>query len=286
MKEEIDIWAETILAVMITIWSKVAGILPNLFAAVTIMIVGYFIAKFIGFVLSKLLKKVGFDRLSSQVGIISTLERAGIKLSPSEIVGALGFWIIILTFLVTATESLGLPRILSTIDDVVLYLPKVIAASIIFVIGLFLANFLRDIVRSGAEGLGVRYAKPLATAAYAIMFVVIISLSINQLEIGTDLMNSVISILIAAVGVALALSLGLGTRGMSANLIAGYYARDLFCVGARVDMETCDGVIENIGSVKATIRCDDGSKMTLANSQLIEDAVRVRPSVTRNRKKQ
>lgn len=286
MKQEIDIWAETVLAVMTTVWSKVAGILPNLFAAAAIMVIGYFIARFFGFILSKLLNKIGFDSLSGKVGVVATLERAGIKLSPSQIVGALGFWIIILTFLVTATESLGLPRVSATIDDVVLYLPRVIAAAIILVIGLFLANFLRDIVRSGAEGLGVSYAKSLGGAAYATLFVVIISLSINALEIETELLDSVISILIAAVGVALALSLGLGTRDLSANLIAGYYARDLFATGAKVDMDNCSGDIDSVGSVKTMIKCEDGSLMTIANTQLVENAVRVSAVVKRSKKKQ
>ena len=286
MKEEINIWAETVLAVMTTVWTKVAGILPNLLAAVIIMVVGYFIARFIGFVLSRILQKIGFDGLSQQVGISGTLERANISLTPSDIVGALGFWIIILTFLVTATESLGLPRVSATIDDVILYLPKVIASALILVIGLFLANFLRDLVRSGAEGIGVAYAKPLGNAAYAVLFVVILSLSINELEIETELLNSVISILLAAVGVALALSLGLGTRDLSANLIAGYYARDLFTVGAGIDMENCAGAVEKIGAVKATIKCEDGSMMTLANSQLIEESVRVKPAKPRARKSQ
>ncbi|MFT5221613.1 MAG: hypothetical protein ACI9LO_003547 [Planctomycetota bacterium] len=57
-------------------------------------------------------------------------------------------------------------------------LPQVIAAAVILVIGLFLANFLRDLVRSGAEGLSVQYASQLGTAAHAIMFAIIISLLI------------------------------------------------------------------------------------------------------------
>lgn len=276
MKEELNIWSEMFITVMTTLWSKVAGFMPNLVAAIVILVIGYFIAKFIGFVLARLLKKVGLDKLSKSVGVIKTLERAAIKLSPSEIVGAIGFWIIMLTFLVTATESLGLPRVSSTIDDVVLYLPKVIAAAVIFIIGLFLANFLRDIVRGSAEGLGVTYARPLGNAAYGVLFVVIISLSINQLEIETELLNSVISILIAAFGVAIALSLGLGTRDLSSNIIAGYYARDLFASGSRISMLNCDGEVVNVGTMKATIKCEDGSQLTIPNSDLVVSAVSIK----------
>lgn len=276
MKEELNIWSEMFITVMTTLWSKVAGFMPNLVAAIVILVIGYFIAKFIGFVLARLLKKVGLDKLSKSVGVIKTLERAAIKLSPSEIVGAIGFWIIMLTFLVTATESLGLPRVSSTIDDVVLYLPRVIAAAVIFIIGLFLANFLGDIVRGSAEGLGVTYARPLGNAAYGVLFVVIISLSINQLEIETELLNSVISILIAAFGVAIALSLGLGTRDLSSNIIAGYYARDLFASGSRISMLNCDGEVVNVGTMKATIKCEDGSQLTIPNSDLVVSAVSIK----------
>ena len=275
MKEELDMWGEMIITVMTSVWSKVAGFLPNLVAAIVILVIGYFIAKFIGFVLSRLLNKIGFDSLSSKVGVISILEKSGIKLSPSEIVGALGFWIIMLTFLVTATESLGLPRVSATIDDVILYLPKVIAAAVIFIIGLFLANFLRDLVRSSAEGLGVSYAKPLGTAAYSVLFVVIISLAVNELEIETALLNSVISILIAAFGIALALSLGLGTRDLSSNIIAGYYVRDLFAKGARITLENGDGKIESVGTVKTIIKCEDGSQLTIPNAALVESSVSI-----------
>jgi small-conductance mechanosensitive channel len=240
-----------------------------------ILVVGYFMAKFIGFVLSSLLKNVGFDKLSTKVGIIVILKKAGIKHSPSEIVGAIGFWIIMLTFLVTATESLGLERVSSTIDEVVLYLPRVIAAALIFIVGLFLSSFSRDIVRSSAEGLGVSYAKPLGNAAYGILFIVIVSLVINGLEIETELLNSVISILIAAIGIALALSLGLGTRELSSNVVAGYYARDIYSKKARISMSDFDGTIDKIGSVKTIINCEDGSKLTIPNAILISTSVSI-----------
>jgi len=275
MKEELSAWSEMFITIMTALWTEVAAFLPNLVAAIVILVVGYFVAKFIGIVLSGLLKKVGFDGLSSKLGIIKPLERAGIKQSPSEIIGAIGFWIIMLTFLVTATESLGLQRVSSTIDEVVLYLPRVIAAALIFIVGLFLANFSRDIVRSSAEGLGVSYAKPLGNAAYAILFIVIVSLAINGLDIETKLLNSVISIFLAAIGIALALSLGLGTRELSSNVVAGLYARDIFSKKAKISMPDCNGTIDSIGSVKTIISCEDGSKLTIPNANLITALVSI-----------
>ena len=275
MKEELNAWSEMIFTIMTSVWSKVAGFIPNLIAALIILVIGYFVARFIGFLLARILNKIGFDSLTSKVGVTEVLKKSGIKLNPSDIIGALGFWIIMLTFLVTATESLGLPRVSATIDEVVLYLPRVIAAAIIIIVGLFLANFLRDLVRSSAESVGLAYAKPLATAAYAVLFVVILSLSVNQLEIETELLNWVLSILVAAAGLALALSLGLGSRELSSNLIAGFYARDLFTKGARIIGENCDGKVDSIGTIKTVIVCEDGSKQTVPNVELMTRSVSI-----------
>lgn len=276
MKEEMSIWTETVLTIMTTLWGKVAGFIPHLVAAIVVLITGYFIAKAIGFLLGGVLKRVGFDRLSDKVGVAATLQRSGIALSSAEIVGRLGFWIIMLTFLVTATESLGLPRVSATIDEFVLYLPRVIAAAIIMIVGLFVAHFTRDLVRGSAEGIGVEYASPLGTAVYGVIFIIIVSLAINALEIETALLNSVISILIAALGVAVALSLGLGTRELATNITAGVYVRDLFEKGETLKFGDLEGVVEEVGAVKTIVRHADGSKSSIANTELLTSTVNVR----------
>ena len=276
MKEELNIWSETIMTIMNALWGKVAAFLPNLVAAIVILVAGYFIAKSVAFILSKLLTKVGFVTLSDKVGVSDTLSRAGIKRSSAEIIGVVGFWIIMLAFLVSATESLGLPSISGTIDDFILYLPKVIASAILLIVGLFLANFVRDLVRSSAEGLGVAYAKQLGTAAYGVLFIIVLSLAINQLDINTVLLDLVFSIVIAALGIAIALSLGLGTKDLSTSIMAGVYARDLFKSGDHIKVDDIEGEVEQVGAVKTVIKSKNGARVTLANTDLIKSTVSIK----------
>lgn len=274
--EKINVWGETIVTIMTTLWGKIAGFLPNLFGAVILLLIGYFVAKTISFLLTKGLTKTGFNKISEKVGIARTLEKASIELSAADIVGKIIFWIVLLTFLISATETLGLPRISETLDEFLLYLPKVIAAALILVIGLFVAHFVRDLVRSGAESIGVEYAKPLGTMAYGLLFVMIISLAIGQLEINTDLLDTLISILIAAVGIAVALSLGLGTRDLAANILAGIYARDLYRAGEPIELDDIVGTLEQIGTVKTEIRLKEKNVVSVANSVLIDQRVTVK----------
>ena len=274
--ENINLWGETILTIMTTLWGKIAGFLPNLVGALLLLVIGYFIAKAISFVLAKGLDRAGFDDFSAKVGIADILKKASVKLTASDIVGRIIFWIILLTFLITATEALGLPRISETLDEFLLYLPKVIGAALILIIGLFVAHFVRDLVRSGAEGIGVDYAKSLGNTAYGVLFVIIVSLAIGQLEINTDLLDTVISILIAAVGIAIALSLGLGTRELAANILAGVYARDLYQAGDAIELDDIAGTLEQIGTVKTQIKLKDKKVVSVANNVLIDQRVTVK----------
>ncbi len=274
--ETINVWGETIVAIMTALWGEIAGFLPNLLGAVLLLVIGYFVAKTVRFVVSKALDRAGFDDLSTKVGVTATLEKANIKLSASDIVGKICFWIIILVFLITATETLGLPRISETLDELLLYLPKVIAAALVVIIGLFVAHFMRDLVRSGAEGVGIQYARALGSTVYGVLFVVIISLAVSELEINTDLLNWVVSILLAAVGIAVALSLGLGTRDLARNILAGVYARDLYSAGSTIELEGIEGVLEQIGTVKTQIKLKDDRVVSVANNVMIDQRVTVK----------
>ena len=276
--KSVNVLGETLLTVMTTLWGKVAGFLPNFAAAIVILLVGYFMSRGIKFLLSKVLSRAGFNSLSTKVGVSAALTRANISLSAADIIGKLGFWIIMLTFVVTATEALGLPRVSETIDEFVLYLPKVIAAVLILVVGLFMAHFVRDFIRGSAESIGIEYAKPLASAAFGVLFVVIVSLSISQLEIDTRLLDSLISIFMAAIGIAIALSLGLGTREHSANIIAGIYARDIYKAGQKVQVDGAEGEVIEVGTVKTRIRQQDGSETLIANRLMIDLSVVIKRS--------
>ena len=274
--ENVNVWGETIVTVMTTLWIKIAGFLPNLAGAILLLLIGYFISRFVSFILAKGLDKAGFNKLSDKVGVAATLGRANIKLGAAEIVGKLAFWVIMLTFLVTATETLGLPRVSETLDEFILYLPKVIGAALVLIIGLFVAHFVRDLIRSSAEGIGVEYAKPLSAAVHGVLFIVVVSLAIGQLEIDTGLLDTVISILIAAIGVAVAISLGLGTRELAANILAGVYARDLYRAGDVMELNDIRGTLDSIGTVKTQIKQQDGSLVSVANGVLINSCVSVK----------
>lgn len=92
----------------------------------------------------------------------------------------------------------------------------------------------------------------------------------------TELLNNVIAIVLISVGLAVALALGLGSREIAGQILAGIYVRELYEVGQQVTIDEVVGVIEEIGTVKTILLTEDGELVSVANRVLLEQRVRSR----------
>lgn len=253
---------------------RIVAFLPSLFAALVILVVGYAVSAFLRRFSSAVARRIGLEEVTRRIGVRGGLDRAGIQSSASAILGTLVFWLFMLTFLISAAETLGLRNVSRTIASFVRYLPNVIACGVIVVVGLLIANFVRDLVRSATAGLGLDYARGLANLAYAVLVVVIASLAVGQLQINTALFNRVVEILLIATGGALGLALGLGLRDVARQLIAGVYARDLFPPGAQLKIGEEQGSLEEVGAVCMRLKTSDGRNVYVPNAVITEQVVR------------
>lgn len=273
---EFDIWTQGLLGAMSTLWGKLAGFIPNLLGALLVVVLGFAVAKLLDTLLSKLLAKLGLDRLLAGTGLPRVLERAGLRSSVSTLAGRIVYWFVLLVFLVSAAESLGLQRVSATLDLFALYLPKVFGAALVLLAGVLLAQLANSLVRGAAEGVGLEYGNSLGRVAQVMVIVISLSVAIGQLEVKTDLLNIVIGIVLTSVGLALALALGLGSRAVVGQIIAGIYLRELYEVGQQIRLGEIEGVIEEIGTVKTILRDEHGELVTLSNSLLLSEQVRSR----------
>ncbi len=273
---EFDIWTQGLLGAMSTLWGKLAGFIPNLLGALLVVVLGFVVARLLDTLFSRGLAKLGLDRLLAGTGLTKLLERGGIRAQVSTLIGKIIYWFVLLVFLVSAVDSLGLQRVSATLDLFALYLPKVFGAALVLLAGVLLAQLANSLIRGAAEGVGLEYGNGLGRIAQALVIVISISVAIGQLEVKTELLNIVIAIVLAAVGLALALALGLGSREVVAQIVAGIYLRELYEVGQQIRVGEVEGCIEEIGTVKTILLADDGELVTLSNSLLLSQQVRSR----------
>lgn len=268
-------WSQSLLAAMSALWAPIAAFIPRLFGALLVVAIGFLVAKLLDTLLSKGLAKLGLDRLVAGTGTTKLLGRAGIRAPISTLIGRVVYWFVLLIFLVSAAESLGLARVSATLDMLALYVPKVFGAGLILLAGVLLAQLVSGLVRGAAEGVGLEYASGLGRIAQGLVIIISISVAIGQLEVKTELLNYVVAIALISVGLAVALALGLGSRELVSQILAGIYVRELYGVGQRIRLEEQDieGEIEEIGTAKTSLLTDEGELVSIANRVLLEQRV-------------
>ncbi len=176
---QFDIWTQSLLTAMNTLWGKLAGFIPNLLGALVVVLLGFVIAKLLDALLSKLLAKLGLDRLMGGTGLTKLLARVGIQVPVSTLVGKIVYWFVLLVFLVSAAESLGLQRVSATLDVLALYLPKVFGAALVLIVGVLLAQLVNSVVRGAADGVGLEYANGLGRIAQWLVIIISISVAVG-----------------------------------------------------------------------------------------------------------
>ena len=271
---KLSIWRETMLTSMKSLWAEIAGFIPNLIAAIVLIVVGIFAAKACRYVLARVFEKLGVNKLSTQIGLQQQLDQSTVPSKLSDLLAISAQWIILLAFLIAATEILGLDRVSASINQVMLFLPKVIGAGLVLIFGFFLAGLAKRFVQSSLLSDYVEYRKVISGLLQSLIIVVTVSIAFSQLEFETQLLNYVVAILIGAISIGIAVSLMFGTRDLTRSMMAGVYIRELYKPGDTVRIDNIEGRVITIGSIKTSID-SDGEVHTVPNYLLSEKTVSI-----------
>ncbi len=200
--------------------TKIMAFLPMLIGAIIIFVIGIIIAKLVKMAIGKLLKLIRFDRATEKAGINEFLQKGNITSTPSEVIGALIYWFIAILVLIASLDALGLPVVSDILNDIFLYIPNVVAAIIVLVLGLLFANLLSAIVQTAVSNVGLKTSEALGKASYYAVMFFSISIALIQLGIGERVVTAAFIIAFGALALALSLSFGLGGKE-----IAGEYLK-------------------------------------------------------------
>ena len=197
--------------------TKIAVLLPNLFFSIAIILIGWVVCNLVKRIAIRVLKLCQFDVLAERVGIRQALERGGIKQSASEIVGLLVFWFLFLIAIVTTLETLNLSGATDTLHTIYLYIPKIVAALVVLILGLYFANFLESVTRTSCANAGLAQAASIGRAAYIGTTIFVVAGIFEILDIASEIVIWAFILVFGAVCLALALAFGLGGRDVAAR---------------------------------------------------------------------
>ncbi|MDD5692078.1 MAG: hypothetical protein PHP10_02750 [Candidatus Omnitrophica bacterium] len=213
-------WQLVLLEPARAVLAQISQFLMNALLVIIILIIGWLISKVIKAIVTKALKAVKLDTLSDKIELDKLLGKGGITYSLSELVGIICYWLGLLVTFMVAINAIGLTIAADLLNKVVLYIPNVIAALFILVLGMFAATLMRNVVRTAANNAGLSQSKLLAQIVETIVIIFAIFVGLEQLQIGIRITELTISIILGALGLGLALAFGLGCKDIAGKFVA------------------------------------------------------------------
>jgi hypothetical protein len=194
---------------------------PALFGAAVVLTVGYFIAR---------LAQKGVTRLLRRVQLNETLERGGVsvgsatdKVNPTRVVANLVFWFLLFTAMLVAADTLGIDYLGQVFSELVSYVPSVIAAVVIVILGMVLGDFVAALISASTGNL--HGGPTLARVGKGGVVLLAVFMSLQELGVATGIVTTAFAIIFGAVALALSLSFGLGNRDLAGEVTRAWYQR-------------------------------------------------------------
>jgi hypothetical protein len=213
-------WGQVLNTSFQNLWTGVIMFIPNLIVALVILAIGWAIGVAVGKGIAHLIKAIKFDEALRRAGFEDVVKRSGLNLNSGHFLGSLVKYFIIVVFLIASFDVLGLNQVTAFLQQVVIgYLPQLIIAVLILLVGAVVGDVLGRIVVASARTAGLTQANFLGTVARWAVWVFAILVSLSQMGIAGAFIQTLFTGFVVAVSLALGLSFGLGGQNAAAKAI-------------------------------------------------------------------
>ena len=249
---------------------KILEALPNVLGALGLLLLGIIIAKIVRRLSLILWQKVNIDVLGNRLNEIEIVAKSHLQIKLSNILSGILYYTTLVIFTIAATDMLKMPTISEFLKSIIDYIPKILSAFLILILGLMVSDFLKKVVETTLKSIGIPSAKIIASLVFYFAFINILLSAIAQAGIETSFIESNISILIAGVVVAFAIGYGLASRGLLTNIIASYYNKNIE-VGQKVTIENITGEVIDVNKSSVTLKVGNDRVVIPMNKFLTEN---------------
>lgn len=202
---------------------QLAEILPALLGALIILFAGYLLAKLAEKGIERLLRRIHFNRMLERGGVMEAVERTGTHFNPTRVLGKLLFWLVMFGVIIVAANALGLESLAGVFAELVSYLPSLMSAIVILIVGIVLGRFTGGLIMASAGA--VQGGPTLARLGRWMVVVLAIFMALQELGIATDIVTTAFAILFGALALAMSLAFGLGNRDLAGEITREWYTR-------------------------------------------------------------
>ena len=202
-------------------FAEIWTILPALFGSVVILITGYFVARTLERFVDRLLVRMDFNRVAEEGGLRDAVDRTGARLDPAHAIGKLLFWLVMLIVILLSSAALGLESINEMFSIMISFIPTIVSAIVIVILGMVIGEFLRGLILASAGT--VDGVPTLATVTKGAVVVIAIFMALQQVGVAEELVISGFTLVFGAIALAVGLAFGLGNRELAGEITRLWY---------------------------------------------------------------
>lgn len=196
---------------------SVVNYLPKVVGALVVILIGVLVAWAVKTVIVRVLKFVKIKPYTDAIGLNKVFPE---KLELAELLGDLAKWIIMIVFLLPALDILNFPQVNTLIVNVLAYVPNVVIAVAIVILGTVVADLVSRVVGSTAVTIGAKTAEIAADVARWAIVVFVVLAALLQLGIATVIIDRIVTGFVALLAIAGGLAFGLGGQDAAKEVIA------------------------------------------------------------------
>lgn len=201
------------------LYARFINFLPNFLVAIIILVVGWIVAVFVAKLIKQVLHSLKLDEIGDKLGLDELSVRTGVKLSVSGAIAWLVKWFLLLAVFLAASDILGLDKVSEFFNQVLIYIPNVVAAAAILLVGTLVANFLAKLVRHSVQAAGLASADLLAAVTQWSVMIFTILATMDQLKVAQAFVQTLFTGVVAMLAIAGGLAFGLGGRDHATKVL-------------------------------------------------------------------
>ncbi len=249
------------------------GFLPRLGGALALLFVGLLVARLVARGVERALRAVGADDLAESSGVHRAIDRVGLPLPASALARRVVRITLVAVVVFAALSLLGLQFLSATLNEAILFIPRIVAAGLLLLAGAVLAELVRDRVNRLTEQMDL--ALPLGQLVGLVVLGVVALTAAAQVGVPTGVLTMLLAILVAAAAASVALAFGLGGRDAARAISAGRYVRGGFSVGQTIEVDDVRGEITALDQTAVVVRTPAGATVRIPNHHLLDRPVTV-----------
>jgi hypothetical protein len=202
-------------------FTQIGEYVPRFLVALLLIFVGYLVARVLERLTDRLLRRIRFNRMLEAGGVMDAVERSGSHLNPTRVAANLVFWTVMFAMLIVAANAAGFESLATVFSELLGYVPSVIAALAIIIVGILLGALVGGFIMVSAGAL--RGGPTLARVGRGGVILLAVFMALQELGVATEIVTTAFAILFGAVALALALAFGLGSRELAGEITRQWY---------------------------------------------------------------